>query len=470
MLLKNLNNLNNLSQSLVFRLTLLYSGIFTSIIILVFFLYYIFNRPLFPSAMDKDLLYQAEELPAAINGLDKKRIQDVLKVIGGGSRKVFCRVIEPGSEIFISNKYSSKDIPINETLLKCLSSDKKNIFETISISAKRDMVRSIYAWVASDRTIQIGRLMTEPEWLWGIFGRALFGTGIVILIFCSWGLGYFMAKRALEGVKEVTQTAMFICNGEYDKRVPIAGRGKEIDALATAFNKMLEQIQTLIHEMEEMTDNIAHDLRSPVTRIRGIAEMTIMTGKRISDYELMAEVIIEDCDRLLGIINMMLDISEAEAGISKLNKSKVNPLKLVKDACELFQTIADDKWIKINTDYRSCSNIYVDEKKLQRVVANLLDNAVKYSPTGGEVKVSIFEDGAAVKISISDDGVGISQKDLPYIFKRFYRCDSSRSKAGVGLGLSWAQAIIKTHGGNILVHSKPDEGSTFIINLPNVTV
>jgi signal transduction histidine kinase len=191
-----------------------------------------------------------------------------------------------------------------------------------------------------------------------------------------------------------------------------------------------------------------------------------MTAKGSSDYELMAGNIIEECDRLLGIINMMLDISEAEAGISRLNKSEFDPSKLVGEACELFQTMAEDKGIRINPDFRNSSSIYADEQKLQRVVANLLDNAVKYSPSGSNVNVSVYEDGDNINISIKDNGIGISQMDLPHIFQRFYRCDSSRSKGGVGLGLSWAQAIIKTHGGNILVISAPDEGSTFIVTIP----
>ncbi|MBN1627402.1 MAG: HAMP domain-containing histidine kinase, partial [Deltaproteobacteria bacterium] len=265
---------------------------------------------------------------------------------------------------------------------------------------------------------------------------------------------------------KVTQTAIQISNGDYNSRVPILGKGEEIDRLAMTFNNMLERIQSLIHGMREMTDNIAHDLRSPITRIRGIAETTMITAKCNSDYELMIGSVIEECDQLLDTIKMMLDISEAEAGISKLNKSEINCSILLKKSCELFKPIIDDKGIKMVMDLREDVNVYADNKKLQRVVANLLDNAIKYSQTEGTISISIIRDEKNVGISITDNGLGISPQDLPYIFERFYRCDSSRSNIGNGLGLCWAMAIIKAHNGSISVSSKLNEGSTFTITIP----
>jgi signal transduction histidine kinase len=460
-----LRKLFRLPEMLAFRLTLWYSGIFSIFVILTFVVLYFFINSLFLYQLDQDLGAQAKQMPAAIDGLDSIRTDLVFKILSQSSGKIFIRIIEPGGEKFASELYSSKDIPVNETLIKKLNNDTGNIFETFSIPQTRHKVRIVYRIIGPGRIVQMGKPMLEPIWLLGIF-KKVFGISIALLICCAGVVGWFMSRRALIGVDEVAKTAIHIYNGEYDSRVPITGRGKEIDDLAITFNKMLERIQTLIRGMKEMTDNIAHDLRSPITRIRGIAEMTIITSKGSPDYEFMAGNIIEECDRLLGVINMMLDISEAEAGISRLNKSEFNPSKMVEEACELFQTMADDKGIRINCDINSSSNIYADEQKLQRVVANLLDNAVKYSSTGSNVNVSVYEDGNSVNISINDNGIGISPNDLPHIFKRFYRCDSSRSKTGVGLGLSWAQAIIQAHNGSILANSTPDEGSTFIIAIP----
>ena len=144
--------------------------------------------------------------------------------------------------------------------------------------------------------------------------RHYLGTPLIIMIFLSAGVGWFMAKRALSGVEEITRAAVDITNGAFDRRVPVTGRQDEIDLLAKTFNTMVDRIQGLISQMREITENIAHDLRSPITRMRGIAEMAITAENFDEEHTAMAGTIIEECDRLLGMINAMLDISEAESG------------------------------------------------------------------------------------------------------------------------------------------------------------
>ena len=290
---------------------------------------------------------------------------------------------------------------------------------------------------------------------------------MAVLIAFAALVGWFMARRALGGVGEITQTAMEISNGALERRVPVGIRGDEIDRLATAFNNMLDRIHALITGMREMTDNIAHDLRSPITRIRGIAEMTLTTGKSINEYEIMAANTIENCDLILGMINTMLDISEAEAGAGELKMEEVDISRVVRDACELFEPMAEDKGVTVISRVSDRCCVIGDIRKLQRMVANLLDNALKYTPSEGVITVSVNDDEENVVISVSDTGVGISEEDLSHIFERFYRCDQSRSQAGIGLGLSLALAIAQSHGGNITVRSRPGKGSTFTVNLPH---
>jgi signal transduction histidine kinase len=279
-------------------------------------------------------------------------------------------------------------------------------------------------------------------------------------------IGWFMARRALLGVEEVTQTAEDISKGAIERRVPLRARGAEIDRLATAFNNMLERIHSLICGMREITDNIAHDLRSPITRIRGVAEMTLTSGKSVGEYENMAANTIEECDRLLEMIETMLAISELEAGAGSLAMGEVDMAGVVEDACELFQPLAEDKGLTIVTEVPTSSRVYGDIQKLQRLVANLLDNAIKYTPHEGNVTVSIDGDEAQVLLLVKDTGVGISGDDLANVFERFYRCDPSRSGAGVGLGLSLVMAIVRSHGGEVAVTSSPGKGSTFTVSLP----
>jgi signal transduction histidine kinase len=229
---------------------------------------------------------------------------------------------------------------------------------------------------------------------------------------------------------------------------------------------MLERIQSLIAEMKEVTDNIAHDLRSPITRIRGLAEITLISEKDIDAYQNMAASTVEECDRLLRMINMMLEISETEAGVSTLNRSDVNVSGLIEEACDLYQPLAEDRGINIEVNVPTRCQLFGDKGKLQRVLSNLLDNAIKYTTPGGKIIVSSEEVDKKVIISIHDTGIGISEDEISRIFERFYRGDKSRSIPGAGLGLSLVQAIVRSHGGEIKVSSSSGVGSTFTVSLP----
>ena len=184
----------------------------------------------------------------------------------------------------------------------------------------------------------------------------------------------------------------------------------------------------------------------------------------------MAANTVEECDRLLEMINTMLDISEAEAGTGKLIREQVDISGMVRDAYELFQPIAEDKCITLTSRIPATFYANGDRQRLQRMVANLLDNALKYTASGGAVAVSVNGDKERAVISVTDTGVGISEEDLPHIFKRLYRSDQSRPQAGSGLGLSLALAIARAHGGDIAVESSPGKGSTFRVTLPMATL
>jgi signal transduction histidine kinase len=299
--------------------------------------------------------------------------------------------------------------------------------------------------------------------------RKAFGIIMALLILSAAGSGWFMARRATAGLQDVTRTARRISKDDLDDRVPVKGRGDEIDELAATFNQMLDRIRSLIVGMREMSDNIAHDLKSPITRIRGIAEVTLGSGKTIGEYEQMAADTIEACDRLLDMINTMLTISETEVGLGRLSSDTFNLSQLVADAGELFLPLAEDKNLSLTWQTPPEINISGDMRKIQRMIANLLDNAIKYTPAGGNVEIRLLpgsRNADAIEISIRDTGMGIDPKDLPHIFQRFYRCDHSRSKSGAGLGLSLARAIARAHGGDITVTSAADQGSVFTVRLP----
>jgi heavy metal sensor kinase len=459
----------SLPSTLAFRLTLWYAGIFALCSCVAFLLFYALIASVFQERTDQELLTQAQRFSTLLagNGIGGVTNGAIIEAQAAGEKKVFFRLLNLTGEAFSSSNMSYwKDINVNVGTIEKLLRGSGPILETITIPNRSDEVRILYAMLSPSVIVQVGQAMESQARLLDAFKRIFIITMSSLIVLAA-GVGWFMARRAVSGIEAVTRTAQKISGGALQERVPVKPRGDEIDQLATTFNQMVDRIQILLTEIKEMSDNIAHDLRSPLTRIRGTAEVTLTTGTSLEDYENMAAGTIEDCDRLLDMINTMLLISKTEAGVEKPADEEVDIALLVRKACELFGPMAEDKNVSLNYDTAAKTLVRGDARMLQRMLANILDNAVKYTPSGRKIEVSLT--GAKsqhVIISIKDTGVGISGADLNRIFERFYRCDQSRSQPGTGLGLSLARAIARAHSGDITVTSAVNQGSTFTISLP----
>jgi len=459
----------NLRNTLAFRLTLWYAGIFTLSSCVAFLLFYILITSFIQERTDQELLNQVNRFSTLLvtEGFEAVKNDAVIEAQAAGIKKVFFRLLSLKGQVFSSSNISYwKDININETALRELLQGSSHVFETITIPDYKDKVRILYALLSPSIILQVGQAMESYSRFLDAF-KGIFIITMTFLIILAAGVGWFMARRAVSGVEAITQTAQSISGGTLGKRVPVKERGDEIDQLAMTFNQMLDRIQTLVTEIKEMSDNIAHDLRSPITRIRGIAEVTLTDGKSMDEYENMAASTIEECDRLLDMINTMLMISKTESGVDKLSFERIDLANLVREACELFEPTAEDKSVTLSCDVPQKSHLVGDNRMIQRMLSNLLDNAIKYTPSRGTVSVSVSEnDERNIVITVKDTGIGISPNDLPRIFDRFYRCDQSRTTLGIGLGLSLARAIARAHGGDITVTSLLNQGSIFTVTLP----
>jgi heavy metal sensor kinase len=463
-----LKKLARLPGTLAFRLTLWYAVIFTMSSFGAFLVFNLLITSGLRERTDKELLTEVSELSShlAFGGLTAVELDIVHDAESSGVDRMFLRLLSPDGEALVSSNMSSwRNITISRPALQLLTSGTNHVFETLDIPNRKHKVRILYGIVGPDKILQMGKSLEDDERFMEAF-RERFVVLMAVLMAVGALIGWFMARRALLGVEEVTQTAEDISAGDIERRVPLKSRGTEIDSLATTFNDMLDRIHGLIHGMREMTDNIAHDLRSPITRIRGVAEMALTSGESMDEYENMAANTIEECDRLLAMIETMLDISELEAGAGILAMAEVDMTRVVEEACELFQPPAEDKGIAVVIEVPAGALVYGDIQRLQRMVANLLDNAIKYTPPDGTVTVSADGDESMVFVEVKDTGIGISGEDFSDIFERFYRCDPSRSDAGVGLGLSLVMAIARSHGGDVAVTSSPGKGSTFTVSLP----
>jgi heavy metal sensor kinase len=472
-----LKNLLKIRHSLAFRLTLWYAGIFTFSACVAFLVFYLMMTSVLRDRTDQELLSQVSTFSSIFStkGLEAVKEVALLESQAAGERKIFFRLLYPNGITFSSSNMSYwQNIRVGHSAIRMLLEGRLHVFETVTIKGRKHKIRILYSIIGPGIILQLGRSMENQTRIIEAF-RKIFMLIMAGLFLVAVLIGLFMARRALAGVAEISRTARYISGSALDKRVPVKSRGDEIDQLAITFNRMLDRIETLVTGTREMNDNIAHDLKSPLTRIRGIAEITLTTNATAADYESMAAGVIEECDRLLDIINTMLVISRTEAGVERLNPERLDLGKILRQAGELFQPIAEDKRITMSCRTPDSLPYYGDLRMLQRMIGNLVDNALKYTPSGGRVDLAVWQNkGESVTITVKDSGIGISSMEQPQIFNRFFRCDASRSQdtaqSGAGLGLSLCRAIAHAHGGAITVKAAPGRGSLFSVTLPKPNV
>jgi len=311
--------------------------------------------------------------------------------------------------------------------------------------------------------LQVGlSLAGHHRLLWQVLVN--FSWMLVLIVLLGVGSNWWQVRHALQGVDRIRRTATEIGGSDLKQRVKLQQHGDELDALATAFNGMLERIEQVMGEVREVSNHVAHDLRTPLTRIRGMAEMVLTQGGNQSH---VLGMVIEECDRLVMMINTMLELAQADSGLLHPDQAKVDMVEIVEQAYELFLPVAEDYRVKLAFQIPS-KTIFAqgDRTRLQRVVASLLDNALKFSSVDEQVTLSLHESSNWVDVCVDDEGVGISEEDIQHVFERFYRSDQSRSTAGNGLGLSYVKSIVRAHGGHVFVRSELGKGSQFRVQLP----
>jgi signal transduction histidine kinase len=278
--------------------------------------------------------------------------------------------------------------------------------------------------------------------------------------------GAFFAYRATKPVREVVATARAILDtGDFSARVPVATRQTDLQELALQFNRVLDKNQALIQGMRDALDNVAHDLRTPLARLNNTAEVAMQSVTDLAAREALGDCV-EESDRVLTILTALMDIAEAESGVMTLHREPNSIATLLHGVIDLYELVAEEKAITIVTDFTSPGDAAVDSIRMRQVFANLLDNALKYTPAGGNVRVRCATEHAHIVVQITDTGIGISPSEQPRIWERLYRGDRSRSERGLGLGLSLVKAIVEAHHGEVSVQSEAGAGAVFTVVLP----
>jgi signal transduction histidine kinase len=317
----------------------------------------------------------------------------------------------------------------------------------------------------------VGRDLEERERLFDIIATAgRWSVAIVIILGIAGGV--FVSKRVLNRVDAMTLTAQTIMAGDLSERLPIAGSGDELDRLASNLNAMLERIEALMRGLKEVSDNVAHDLRTPLTRLRNRAEEALRTAKDEPGYRGALEATIEESDGLIRTFNALLMIARAESGEARENMSEFDAAEVAQDVSELYEPLADTKGLALRVE-ATPAPVKGNRELVSQALANLVDNAIKYAEPQGhaangtpaEILVTAGSEGDRIKLAVRDGGPGIPESDRSHVIERFVRLERSRTKPGSGLGLSLAAAVARLHGGELKLEDNAP-GLKAVLDLP----
>jgi signal transduction histidine kinase len=329
-----------------------------------------------------------------------------------------------------------------------------------------DLLETASLQLPNGAVVQVGKSTEARRDLLSRFRTAL---ALVTLCIVGIGLagGWLVTQAALEPIRRLTAAVRRIVRtGRTDQRVEVQEPRDAIHELTMLFNAMLDRIDGLVSGMRGALDNVSHDLRTPLTRLRGSAEMALRGPADAERYREALADCIEESDRVLVMLNTLMDISEAESGAMPLVREPLRLGDVLEHAVDLYRDVAEAKGVALTVRTDPEAMVSGDRVRLEQVAANLIDNAVKYTPRGGHVAASVRRGGDHVELAVEDSGAGIPADELPRIWQRLFRGDRSRTERGLGLGLSLVKAIVEAHKGSVAVQSEPGRGSTFTISLP----
>jgi signal transduction histidine kinase len=459
-------NLKRFSGTLGLRLSLGYAAIFTGSALLLFVLiYYLLGAAI--DEKDRDLVisrlteYRGIYETGGVQGL-----KDWINRVGEAQRQqtFFVRVAKADQSVsfmIVPADWARGDL---QSVMNA-SSFTAEQWERIPRNNNVDLtVASTH--LADGTLLQVGRSSDSRAQLLKKF-REVFALVVGPVIVLGFLGGFWMTNRITHPLRQIVEAVRSITRtGRLDVRIPPPKTRGELEDLVGLFNQMLDGNENLIHALRGSLDNVAHDLRTPLSRLRITLEDSLRTeADLISARQAMAAAL-EETDRVQTIIRTLMDVTAAETGMMRIDLAPTDLGTLVDDVMELYEDTAAEKEIALEKQFASGFIAPVDAARMRQVFANLLDNALKYTPRGGKVTLSAEREDDHVILIFRDNGIGVADHDLPHIWDRLYRGDKSRHEHGLGLGLSLVKAIVEAHGGRAEVKSTPYEGSEFRVVLP----
>lgn len=315
--------------------------------------------------------------------------------------------------------------------------------------------------------VALGRSLSDSERILEQFTLNYFLILPLIIVSCSI-MGWFVARGALRPLEQVSRTARRITGANLTAAIPTRGAGDELDRLIDAFNRMIERLDDAFTQTRQFSTDVSHELRTPLTIVRGQLEVALLTATTVEQYRDAILDALQDVERLSGTIRSLLLLSQAESGQLALQKQPINFSAIAADIVDQFQIPAEAGKVALTADLEPSCMMEADRVQIERLLSNLVSNAVKYTPEGGSIRVRLRREGQELILSVEDTGIGIPEENLQHIFDRFYRVPTGERnpERGLGLGLSFVAWIVKAHQGRIQVESHPGKGSTFTVHLP----
>ncbi len=442
--------LGKLLRTTVFKLTLVYLAIFVLFAASLLAYFALNTRRLITEQI-------TTTVDGEISGLTEQYAQ-------GGIRRlvivVDLRSRRPGSSLYLVTTPTGEGLAGNVGSLEPGVLDNPGWLETNyrrleapEGSNHRALVRVVQ--LPGGFHLLVGRDLEERERLFGIIANAGQWSLALVIVLGLFG-GFFVSRRVLKRIDAMTDTAQTIMSGDLAGRLPVAGTGDELDRLAEHLNAMLERIEALMRGLKEVSDNIAHDLKTPLTRLRNRCEQALRSPTGDTGYRSALESTIAESDDLIRTFDALLMIARAESGHARDNMTEFDAAEIVRDVGELYEPVADEKGIALTVDATAAAPVRGNRELVSQALANLVDNAIKYagpsSQANGEpaqIVLTAENDGDRIAISVADRGPGIAEADRGRVVDRFVRLEQSRSEPGSGLGLSLASAVARLHGGEL---------------------
>jgi len=395
------------------------------------------------------------------------------------SRAIELRSRQPGASLYFVTDSSGKKIAGNiesvsgELLAEAGSEAKVVPYVRLTEDGAAERQSALVRVVALPEgyNILVGRDVSESEQLVGVVRRALILTAVtmVALGLIAW---LFVSRRVLKRIDSIADTSRSIMSGDLTGRVEVTGTGDEFDRLAESLNTMLTRIERLMLGLKQVSDNIAHDLKTPLTRMRTRVERALAPGKGEGDYREALQATIEEADQLIRTFNALLMIARAEAGSSSTEFSTFDASLVARDVFELYEPLAEEAGVKLNLEASGAAMVTGSRELISQALANLVDNAVKYANESApepKVTISVATDSGIVTLSVTDNGAGIAEADRGRVTQRFVRLEESRSKPGAGLGLSLVSAVAQLHGGALKLRDNAP-GLAAILEVPSSAI